>query len=91
MLSQQVLSFFRKQQNISYVFLFLYFTKCWHPAILEDFQTLHIPTNKKLEVWAKYRLLLSFFGWFWGKGSFVKINPNKSQACILYDQLLATK
>ena len=32
--------------------------------ILEDLQTLHIPTNKKLEVWTQYRLhvLLSFLG-----------------------------
>ena len=30
--------------------------------ILEDLQTLHIPTNKKLEVWIQYRLLLSFLG-----------------------------
>ena len=28
--------------------------------ILEDLQTLHIPTNKKLEVCIQYRLLLSF-------------------------------
>ena len=30
--------------------------------ILEDLQTLHIPTNKKLEVWTQKRLLLSFLG-----------------------------
>ena len=30
--------------------------------ILEDLQTLHIPTNTKLEVWTQYRLLLSFLG-----------------------------
>ena len=30
--------------------------------ILEDLQTLHIPTNKKLEVWTQCRLLLSFLG-----------------------------
>ena len=31
---------------------------------LEDLQTLHIPTNKKLEVWTQYRLLLSFLPWW---------------------------
>ena len=30
--------------------------------ILEDLQTLYMPTNKKLEVWTQYRLLFSFFG-----------------------------
>ena len=30
--------------------------------ILDDLQTLHIPTNKKLEFWTQYRLLLSFLG-----------------------------
>ena len=30
--------------------------------ILDDLQNLHIPTNKKLEVWTQYRLLLSFLG-----------------------------
>ena len=30
--------------------------------ILEDLQTLHIRTNKKLEIWTQYRLLLSFLG-----------------------------
>ena len=30
--------------------------------VLEDLQTLHVPTNKKLEVWTQYRLLLSFLG-----------------------------
>ena len=30
--------------------------------ILEDLQTPNIPTNKKLEVWTQYRLLLSFLG-----------------------------
>ena len=29
---------------------------------LEGLQTLRIPTNKKLEVWTQYRLLLSFLG-----------------------------
>ena len=46
---------------------------------LEDLQTLNIPTNKKLEVWTQYRLLLSLVATsllsrkFWGK------NPEKSQ------------
>ena len=40
--------------------------------ILEDLQTLHIPTNKKLEVWTQlYRPLLSFFGGYFS--SFKKI------------------
>ena len=30
--------------------------------ILEDLPVLHIHTNKKLEVWTQYRLLLSFLG-----------------------------
>ena len=30
--------------------------------VLENLQTLHIPTNKKLEVWTQYRLLRSFLG-----------------------------
>ena len=30
--------------------------------IWEDLQTLHISTNKELEVWAQYRLLFSFLG-----------------------------
>ena len=38
---------------------------------LEDLQTLHIPTNKKLEVWTQYRLLLSFLGGYFS--SFRKI------------------
>ena len=37
--------------------------------ILEDLQTLHIPTNKKLEVWTQYGPLLSFLG----GSSFMKI------------------
>ena len=33
--------------------------------IVEDLQTLHIPTNKKLEVWTQYRLqATSFFPWW---------------------------
>ena len=36
--------------------------------ILEDLQTLHIPTNKELEVWTQYRLLLSFLKTFEAKG-----------------------
>ena len=39
--------------------------------ILEDLQTLHIPTNKKLEVWTQYRLPLSFLGDYFS--SFKKI------------------
>ena len=39
--------------------------------ILEDLQTLHISTNKKLEVWTQYRLLLSFLGGYFS--SFKKI------------------
>ena len=39
--------------------------------ILEDLQTLHIPTNKKLEVWTQYRILFSFFGGYFS--SFKKI------------------
>ena len=27
-----------------------------------DVQPLHIPTNKKIEVWTQYRVLLSFLG-----------------------------
>ena len=30
--------------------------------IFEDLWTLHIPTDKKLEVWKQYRLLLPFLG-----------------------------
>ena len=45
--------------------------------ILEDLQTLHIPTNKKLLVWTQYRLVLLIN--FWGKGRFMK-KPEKSQA-----------
>ena len=48
---------------------------------VEVLQTLHIPTNKKLEDWTQYRLLLPFRG---GKRRFVKKpaigkNPEKSQ------------
>ena len=58
--------------------------------ILEDLQTLRIHTNKKLEVWTQYRLLLSFLGGYfsffsrklWGKEKFRK-NPEKSQACYI--------
>ena len=54
--------------------------------ILEDLQTLHMPTNKTLEVWTQYRLLLSFLGGYFS--SFKNIlrqreiwkNPEKSQA-----------
>ena len=57
-----------------------------------------IPTNKKLEVWTQYRLLLSFLGGYfssfqenWGKGRFVKKiknpeigkNPEKSQGLLV--------
>ena len=31
-------------------------------SFCKDLQTLHIPTNKKLEVWSQYRLLFSFLG-----------------------------
>ena len=30
--------------------------------LLDDLQTLHIPTNKKLDAWTQYRLLISFLG-----------------------------
>ena len=44
--------------------------------ILEDLQTLHIPTNKKLEVWTQHRLLLMAFSLlpttFLGRGRFIK-------------------
>ena len=65
----------------------------WTSWMLEDLQTLHIPTNNKLEVWTQYRLLLSLLGGYfssfkkiWGKGRFVqnpkiRKNPEKSQAC----------
>ena len=35
---------------------------CTGCLILEDLQTLHIPKNKKLEVWTQCRLLLFFLG-----------------------------
>ena len=38
--------------------------------ILEDLQTLHIPTNKKLEVWTHWRLLHFFQENFDAKGDF---------------------
>ena len=47
---------------------------------LTNLQTLHIPTNKKLEVWTQYRLLISLVDTylllrkFGGKVRFVK-NP----------------
>ena len=46
--------------------------------ILEDLQPLHILTNKKLEVWTQYRLLL-FQKYFEAQGD-LKKNPAKSQA-----------
>ena len=48
---------------------------CW---ILEDLQTLHIPTNKKVQVWTQYRLFLSLVATsllsrkYYGKGRFRK-------------------
>ena len=45
-------------------------TKPWC-LFLEDLQTLHIPTNMKLDVWTQYRLLLSFLGGYFS--SFKKI------------------
>ena len=39
--------------------------------LLEDLQTLHIPINKKREVWTQYRLLRSFLGGYFS--SFKKI------------------
>ena len=62
--------------------------------ILEDLQTLHVPTNKKkLEVRTQYRLLLSFFGGYFSsfkkmlrqkeickkKNPEIRKNPEKSQ------------
>ena len=46
--------------------------------ILEDLQTLHIPTNNKLEVWTQYRLLLSFLG---GYFSFFKKMFRQREIC----------
>ena len=50
--------------------------------ISEDLQTLHIPTNKKLEVWTQYRLFLSFFlgGYF----SSFKISWNQEKTLRNY-------
>ena len=56
--------------------------------IWEGLHTLHIPTNKKLEVWIQYRLLLSFLRDYFEAKRFVKINleirknPEKSTASI---------
>ena len=53
--------------------------------ILKDSQTLHIPTNKKLEVWTQYRLLLSFLGGYFSsfkKKPKIRKNPEKSKTCF---------
>ena len=52
--------------------------------ILEDLQTLRIPTNKKLEVWTQYRLLLSFLGGYFSsfKNIFRQILRNHSPVLI---------
>ena len=44
--------------------------------ILEDLQTLHIPANKKLDVWTQYMLLLFFQENFETKGDLLKILKN---------------
>ena len=73
----------------------LAWVSCWYRGqsppeppgclILEYLQTLHIPTNKKLEIWTQHRLLLSFLCGYFSFGRFVKNpeiekNPEKSQA-----------
>ena len=68
--------------------------------MLEDLQTLHIPTNKKLEVWTQYRLLLSFLGGYTSlllitllrqreicKNPEIRKNHEKSQVCLIIDYL----
>ena len=61
-------------------------------CLILDLQTLHIPTNKKLEVWTQYRVPLSFLdGYFWGKWGFVKTPeiweyPRKITSILLKNQ-----
>ena len=55
--------------------------------ILEDLQTLHIPTNEKLDIWTQCRLVLYFLGGYFSsfknslrQREICKKNPETSQA-----------